>query len=140
MKPEYKPLRELNDKTLKYKTKVKVIFKGSSQQSANKPRYQQLLLEDDEGFIMNGILFDSDIENYAETIECNGEYELSNAMINSVLPQHACKPNEYSIVINSQAQIDLLAIDVSDLVPQYHPLAAIPYNPFSTELFAKELE
>ncbi|KAL2933197.1 Replication protein A 70 kDa DNA-binding subunit [Bienertia sinuspersici] len=139
MKPKYKPLKELNDKTLKYKTKVKVKFKGSPQQSPNKPRYQQLLLKDDEGFIIKGVLFDSDIEKYAEALECNREYELSNAMINVVLPQHASRSNEYSIVINSQAQINPSPINVTDPVPQYQPLAAIPCDPFNIELFGKSL-
>ncbi|KAL2900092.1 Keratin type I cytoskeletal 19 [Bienertia sinuspersici] len=106
MKPEYKPLKELNDKTQRYKTKVKVIHKGSSQQSPNKPWYQRLLFKDDEvcqGFTIKGALFVSDIEKYTEALERNGEYELSNAMISAVPPQHASRSNEYSIIINARA-------------------------------------
>ncbi|KAL2935280.1 Replication protein A 70 kDa DNA-binding subunit B, partial [Bienertia sinuspersici] len=107
MKPEYKPLKELNDKTLKYKTK---------------------------GFTMKGALFDSDIEKYAEALERNGEYELSNAIISAVPPQHASKPNEYSIIINARAQISPLTTDATALGPQYQAFATIPRDPFSTEL------
>ncbi|KAL2934797.1 Replication protein A 70 kDa DNA-binding subunit B [Bienertia sinuspersici] len=134
MKPEYKPLKELNDRTLKYKTKVKVIHKSTPQQSSNKPRYQRLLFKDDEGFTMKGALFDSDIEKYAEALECNVEYELLNAMIAAIPPQHASKPNEYSIIINAQEQISLLTIDATALGPQYQALATIPCDPFNTEL------
>ncbi|KAL2933414.1 Replication protein A 70 kDa DNA-binding subunit [Bienertia sinuspersici] len=134
MKPEYKPLKELNDKTLKYKTKVKVIHKSSPQQSPNKPPYQRLLFKDDEGFTMKGALFNSDIEKYAEALEHNGEYELSNAMISAVPPQHASKPNEYSIIINARAQISPLTNDATALGPQYQAFATIPRDPFNTEL------
>ncbi|KAL2897448.1 Replication protein A 70 kDa DNA-binding subunit B [Bienertia sinuspersici] len=140
MKPEYKPLKELNDKTLKHKTKVKVIHKSSPQQSPNKPRYQRLLLKDDEVHILNaGIhnersIFDSDIEKYAEALERNGEYELSNAMISAAPPQHASRPNEYSIIINARAQISPLITDATALGPQYQAFATIPRDAFNTKL------
>ncbi|KAL2932435.1 Replication protein A 70 kDa DNA-binding subunit B, partial [Bienertia sinuspersici] len=83
---------------------------------------------------MKGTLFDSDIEKYAEALERNGEYELSNAMISAVPPQHASKPNEYSIIINARAQISSLTTDATALGPQYQAFATIPRDPFNTEL------
>ncbi|KAL2893590.1 Replication protein A 70 kDa DNA-binding subunit B [Bienertia sinuspersici] len=134
MKPEYKPLKELNDKTQKYKTKVKVIHKSTPQQSPNKTRYQRLLLKDDEGFTMKGALFDTDIEKYAEALERNGEYELSNATITAVPPQYASKPNEYSMIINARTEINPLSIDPTVLGPHYQSIATVPRDPFNTEL------
>ncbi|KAL2942678.1 Replication protein A 70 kDa DNA-binding subunit B, partial [Bienertia sinuspersici] len=134
MKPEYKPLKELNDKTQKYKTKVKVIHKSTPQQSPNKTRYQRLLLKDDEGFTMKGALFDTDIEKYAEALERNGEYELSNATITAVPPQYASKSNEYSMIINARTEINPLSIDPTVLGPHYQSIATVLRDPFNTEL------
>ncbi|KAL2936275.1 Tryptophan synthase alpha chain [Bienertia sinuspersici] len=117
MKPEYKPLKELNDKTQKYKTKVKVIHKSTPQQSPNKTRYQRLLLKDDEGFTMKGALFDTDIEKYAEALERNGEYEL-----------------RMQLSLQSHHKINPLSIDPTVLGPHYQSIATVPRDPFNTEL------
>ncbi|KAL2921991.1 Replication protein A 70 kDa DNA-binding subunit B [Bienertia sinuspersici] len=109
MKPEYKPPKALDDKIEKYRTKVK-------------------------GFTMKGALFDNDIERYAEALERNGEYELSNATITPVPQQYASRPNEYSIIINSRAKISPLTTDPEVLGPHYQPIATDPRDPFNMEL------
>ncbi|KAL2897624.1 Replication protein A 70 kDa DNA-binding subunit B [Bienertia sinuspersici] len=59
---------------------------------------------------MKGALFDTDIEKYAEALERNGEYKLSNATVTAVPPQYASKPNEYSMIINARTEINPLDI------------------------------
>ena len=48
MKPNYKPLKELNDKYKFYQCKLSVLHKGKPQEPQNKPRYQRLVLQDEK--------------------------------------------------------------------------------------------
>ncbi|KAL2944634.1 Replication protein A 70 kDa DNA-binding subunit B [Bienertia sinuspersici] len=126
MKPEPKKLKDLDDKTINYKVKVKVIHKASPQQSPNKKRFQRLILKDEEGYTMKATLFEKDIERYEEALKRNGEYEISNAAIAPTPAQHASHPSEYQMTINSRARISPLITDFSILEPQYRSIAAIP--------------
>ncbi|KAL2899519.1 Type III pantothenate kinase [Bienertia sinuspersici] len=77
MTKKYKYLDELTDKTNDYKVKVKVIEKSRPKQSPGKPARQSLVLRDEKGTTMRGIIFRSDIPLFEQAIVRDGEYEIS---------------------------------------------------------------
>ena len=75
---------------------------------------------------MKATIFGNDIESFSESLQRNGEYELSNAIIKPVDAKYAMRSNEYSLIINGQTNIEPLTNDPSLLGPQYRTLLSVP--------------
>ncbi|KAL2936063.1 Replication protein A 70 kDa DNA-binding subunit B [Bienertia sinuspersici] len=128
IKKDYTYLDQLTDKTKQYKVKVKVIQKARPKQSPGKKKCQQLILQDDKGNTMRGAIFGDDISTFEQALERNGEYEISNAMIQPVPQQFQLKDNEYQMNFNDRVNVTPLHGESSTHGPKFLSIAEIPRN------------
>ncbi|KAL2895951.1 Replication factor A 51 kDa subunit [Bienertia sinuspersici] len=126
MTKKYKYLDELTDKTKDYKVKVKVIEQSRPKQSPGKPVRQPLVLRDERGTTMRGIIFGSDIPLFEQAIVRDGEYEIEDAIIAPVAERYRQKENEFQMTFNRQMELIPVGGESSNPRPKYLPIQSIP--------------
>ncbi|KAL2941068.1 Dysferlin [Bienertia sinuspersici] len=126
MTKKYKYLDELTDKTRDYKVKVKVIEKSRPKQSPGKPARQPLVLRDEKGTTMRGIIFGSDIPLFEQAIVRDGEYEIDDAIIAPVTEQYRQKEKEFQMTFTRRMELIPVGDESSNPRPKYLQIQSIP--------------
>ncbi|KAL2903287.1 Replication protein A 70 kDa DNA-binding subunit B [Bienertia sinuspersici] len=75
---------------------------------------------------MRGAIFGDDISTFEQALERNGEYEISNAMIQPIPPQFQLKDNEYQMNFNDRVKLTPLHGESSNQGPKFLSIAGIP--------------
>ncbi|KAL2894070.1 Replication protein A 70 kDa DNA-binding subunit B [Bienertia sinuspersici] len=126
MTKKYKYLDELTDKTKDYKARVKVIEKSRPKQSPGKPARQPLVLRDEKGTTMRGIIFGSDIPLFEQAIVRDGEYEFGDAIIAPVAEQYRQKEKEFQMTFTRRMELIPVVGESSNPGPKYLQIQSIP--------------
>ncbi|XP_074295819.1 replication protein A 70 kDa DNA-binding subunit B-like isoform X2 [Silene latifolia] len=129
MKDSRMCLSDLTTSSKKYSVKVKVIEKARPKCSAkNGILYQNLLLEDEKGIKMRGILFGEQIELYKDALVYSGVYEISNAPIKICQEEWRKGLTDlmHQMGFNHQTGIRPLNIGSGPIQPQYQNISQIP--------------
>ncbi len=86
---------------------------------------------------MKATLFEDDIDAYADLIQQNHEYFVSNPTIRTVEEQYRSKSGEYQMTFNSRTTIQPTGSATQNSEPSYYTISTIPrisgfYDRFGT--------
>ncbi|PON72909.1 Nucleic acid-binding, OB-fold containing protein [Trema orientale] len=130
MENQVKNIKEIFPRTRKWTAKVLVAEKRLPRTSTrNSSRYQHLLLVDVQGTRIQATIFDDNIERFENTLIMFKTYNISNAIVNRIMPAHRVIDNQYQWIINDKTKINEVSEEEALNNPQDAP--NFTFVPFS---------